>query len=168
VYIDVNITGNIGVWVKSQTPASTSGIKVNNNAIVFGSNAPTTSKCFDWTGLTMGTQISSWDYNLCYRPTADATWSQAAANLAAAQALSPAFDTHSKNTTPNLTAVPSSGNSWLIQFNSGSNTEAAGLVSSCPKLAYRSKAYTGTCAIGAIQPTAGAVAPGGVIHTVIQ
>jgi hypothetical protein len=151
VYVNSTATNSVGVMVKSQSTGSTSGVKVNNNAVYYASAVPSTVKCFDWTGLASPANVSSWDRNLCYRVGGAATWSQSAATLAGQP--SP-FDQNSLNTDPSLT-TPAVGNSWSIVF----GTTNTGTSAVCPKLDGKGRFNNGSCDIGAIKNSATVVAP---------
>lgn len=169
IYSDTNSQYTVGIkfGTPGATAANSTGVKVNNNAIYFGPNTKSGVKCMDYGGLAITTNISSWDYNSCYRDASSTAGAAVWSNLASTPG-SGSFDAHSITADPLLTARPASGNGYTTKFSSGSPVYGAGLSSACTKLGYGSKTYSGVCDVGGDQHTATGTAPLSPGRTTIQ
>lgn len=143
IYIDASSTGAVGI----QMASTTTGETVASNVIVFSSASSTSAKCFNFGTRAIGT-FTAFDYNSCYRPSADATWSGQHSTLATAQAAS--FDTNSSKADPGMTTPAASD--YLFEASSGA---AAVINAASPtyksRYGYRGKTLNGARDRGACE-----------------
>ncbi len=98
-------------YVVSETGA---GHVFVSNAAYFDAASVASATCFDYTSK-VASDFAAADYNACY-----------GVNGAMLNNNAAGFDAHSISTDPLLSAVPSAGNAWLIQFKAGSPAINAG------------------------------------------
>lgn len=130
---------------------------VTNNLIFFGPSAPTNSKCFETTGMTLGS-FTVFDYNLCWSGAVDPpVYSQAYATLASAQAAG--FDTNGLKADPVLVATPAVGNGYSMAIQTTSPAKNTGSTTYYGRLGFGGVLRDATPDIGAYEFGASTVAP---------
>lgn len=121
---------------------------VANNLTVFGSSVGA-KYCYYQEAIGA---YSFYDYNWCYSAGGGTlSWSPTITTLANAQAAG--YDANSvMGTDPLLAAVPSAGNGYSMQLQSGSPVIGAGTNTHCARTTKDGKLRSGTCTPGAFQP----------------
>lgn len=130
-------------------------LRIVNNLLVYGASSSTSARCFNYGGRDSTKFIASGN-NLCFRPSAPATWYEGG-TLATAQAAG--LDTGSLTSDPLLTQVPAASNFWRIVPNTGSPAINGGNATHGSAFAARGCRAVGTRDIGAEESGCATIAP---------